>query len=162
MPQIQRVMKRCPSDPAAPRAGGAEGLGARDPQDVEPDAARDVHPGRGGMSVLESPAAMLRRLEPSFLPRAWRAALLRIADSEDARVKARGAEGRGLLWRHGSGSWAPVAISDELVLRIDPDDPGHGFVEPSRTMGLDAYRAGISQTRRAWTVVQAPDERATA
>src|SRR4051794_861143 len=57
---------------------------------------------------------------------------------------------------HGGTGKDPVFELDELdlgaglALRIDPDDPTHGFIEPAREMSMYEFRRHVEMTREQW------------
>jgi hypothetical protein len=52
----------------------------------------------------------------------------------------------------GEGPFEAGVIATGLLLRPDPENVHHGFVEPEQTMALDEYRGALEATRDAWSV----------
>jgi hypothetical protein len=97
-------------------------LGARVPEDVQPDHEGNVHPKTGGMSaVLDDP----RFLPPHFRPRALPGgrSTLPVFALEDHEL--------------GAG----------LEARIEKK---HVFVEPAASVALATYQADLCKTRLPW------------
>ena len=92
-----------------------------------------VHPGTGGMSVSPS----LAQLPVERVPR-------RLAHLRE------GAEGpdSNLIWSHGNGNFIGGAVAPHLRLR--PDRPGHGLVEPEALTALPEFEAALYATRPDW------------
>ena len=139
MPRMYRSMTPDPSGQAPQPGRGARLLGVRVPPvenpDVQPDAAGNVHPLGGGMSVCRE----WRQLMPHRIPRRLQG--LR-----------RGASGRSedKIWRLGDGAFASASIDSALSLRVD--HAPHGSVEPSRRMGLADYEAALAATAPKWVI----------
>ncbi len=108
----------------------ARALGVRLPAegrtaDIAPDAAGDVAPLTGGLSVTPDDPM---RMNPLRRPRAL------------------GGVGRDPLF-----VIVARALPPELAFRADPVDPeAHGFVEPSRRMPLGAYESALQASRPDW------------
>ena len=133
MPLIFRAMT---VDGGRPRVGpSARMLGVRVPDDISPDATGVVRPGTGGMSV----APAWRDLPAHRIP----ARLRHLAP--DARGKNEDA-----CWRMGQGPFQAGPLSPDLHLL--PDRPGHGVVEPARSMGLDEFQRALAATRDEWEI----------
>jgi hypothetical protein len=104
-------------------ADTATGLGVRD-WEVEYDDEGNVEPGLGGMSVSPDVVENLPRF---FLPRPF-----------------------GGTGKHPAWSIDSEELGDRLTYRPDPEDPGHGFIEPIRPMPLEEYRLALAETRDQW------------
>jgi hypothetical protein len=127
MPRLYRAMKE--DGQGLPEIGeGARYLGIRPGKDVPVVLPNElVHPGQGGMSVSPDDPANLPyyRRPPEF-----------------------GGTGRDPVWVIDEGDLGP-----DLCYRPDPDNPGHGFIEPTRTMTKDAYEQALQATQRLWQKV---------
>jgi hypothetical protein len=106
--------------------------------DVSPDAAGNVRPGTGGMSVSPS----LRELPDHRVPKR-----LRLQGVANAR-----GPNELRVWAMGQGQFVGGRVSANLLLRIDPRDKTHGFVEPDIMMQLHEYRQALAATRDLWEV----------
>lgn len=147
MPRIYRAMR---ADGDSPMVGHTQNdtLGVREITvdangrevgDVRPVGGL-VQPCTGGMSVSPSTQA----LPPHLIPKR-----LRTHGYPDAR---RGSTLPDTFpWRMGDGRFSDGALCECLQLRIDAQDPEHGFVEPDREMTLTDYRAAVEVTRPSWT-----------
>ena len=135
MPRVYRVMRKAVDDkPEVGRTG--KSLGVRIPTDIKPDAAGNVHPNTGGMSVAPSMHALPALLVP---------VRLRLL------VPGANATGKNLhVWRMGSGDFREEEIAPSLTLR--PDKPSHGTVQPTSSMPLQAYEAALAATRDEWVI----------
>jgi hypothetical protein len=111
----------------------SNGLGIR-PRDIAPNAEGLVSPGTGGMSVAPRWGDLPVELIPKRL--------------ED---KVPGAAGRNSLacFALGEGSFEEGEIAPELRLR--PNKPDHGYIEPQTKMKLEKYKDAIIATRNCWT-----------
>jgi hypothetical protein len=102
-------------------------LGVRPGSDPTPDvlavnASDTVLPGQGGMSVApDDPLHLLRHRRPASL----------------------GGTGRDPVWYIESAALAP-----ELDFR--PDRPGHGVIEPQRSLTLREFQNALADTRVSW------------
>jgi hypothetical protein len=112
-------------------------LGARVPTDIRPDAAGDVHPGNGGMSVAPS----MHDLPARLVPKRLRHLVPSAAGNDDL-----------LVWRMGEGEFVQEAISEQLLLRLDPKRSNHGFVEPKASMKLEDYQGALAGTHDEWSI----------
>jgi hypothetical protein len=127
MRQLYRAMKEDAYD--MPQLGAsARNLGVRPGIDVPATVpAGMVQPGQGGLSVSPD--------EPIKLPPYRRPPVF-----------------------HGTGK-DPVWMIDETDLgsdlnyRADPQNAGHGFIEPDRPMSLDDYQRAVQQTQPLWRKV---------
>ncbi len=144
MPWIFRAMKEKDGKPMLGASGST--LGVRSPggagkPDIAPDAAGNVIPGTGGMSVSPSVRQLLDRLPPGLIPR---------------RLKPLAPDAVGsnniFVWRMGEGPFAAANITTRLALRPDPQDAGHGLIEPAGPMPLEEYVSALAATRDEWTV----------
>jgi hypothetical protein len=136
MPKIFRGML---PDGAKPMLGSdGKMLGIRIPVDIRPDANGNVFPRSGGMSV--SPT--LRQLPPHRIPRRLRAVGVSDAEGTDKLN----------VWSMGSGPFVEGPVRAGLTLRLDPNDPTHGLVEPDRVMSVNDYRIAIEATRDDWVI----------
>jgi len=124
--------------------GGAAALGVRVPRDVIPNTDGSVSPGHAGMSVSPSVAA-LNRMPARMVPSRLRTVVPGAAGRDDLSV-----------WSLG-GEWdtKEQSVSAGLLLRADPADPLHGFVEPDSVMPLTDYRAALEATQDFWRVDKA-------
>lgn len=143
MAKVFRVMKD--NGAGKPALGESSAtLGVRVPKDIAPDERGDVHPNTGGMSVSPN----WESLPPHITP-------------ERLRQRGfKGASGRNnaFVWRMGEGAFEASAAGDALQLRPDPNRASeHGFIEPSATMKLEAYREALHDTQPDW-VIEEPEE----
>ena len=138
MPRLYRLMK---VDDGRPQLGAAAmTLGVRPaqgerPAEVPVDPNGCVHPGTGGMSVYSSMRAMPARM----IPKRLQSIVPFAAGSNNLKV-----------WAMGEGPFASGSITVRLNLRIDPEDPLHGFVEPSAIMTFDQYVGALTETQLLW------------
>lgn len=102
-------------------------LGVRVPEDIAPDAAGDVHPGTGGMSV--SPDSM------------WN-----LPHHRRPRGMQRGSTGPVEDRIYATD---PADLKRQ-PLDIRPDTPRHATVEPSMQMNLANYEGALAATRPFW------------
>jgi hypothetical protein len=103
----------------------SEMLGARVPQDVQPDEQGLVHPLFGGISVAPD--------DPRHLPPHRRPAAL------------------GGTSKHSVFELALLCLPKSLQFRRDPQKPlRHGFVEPSQSVALDVYQSELALTASLW------------
>lgn len=100
-----------------------------------------VQPGTGGMSVSPSNGS----LPPHLIPKRLRAMY------PDARRS--NALPETFPWKMGEGAFADCPLTDELLLRIDPTDADHGFVEPRAPVSLEEFRAAIEKTCPEWVLL---------
>ncbi len=116
-----------PDEDGRPRVGvKGSMLGVRPGVDIKPDAAGEVAPEQGGMSVTPN--------DPTLLPR-------------HLRPEALGGHGRLPVFAIDAGLLAP----GDLVFRPDPNSPKkHGFVEPAVRMSLSHYQTALAATRPCW------------
>jgi hypothetical protein len=92
------------------------------------DLDGQVHPGRGGMSVVPDDPA---RLPPHFRP---------VALGGFGKLPVFGVEA--------------TRLGEKLFYRPDPKKPTrHGFVEPSAVMTIAAYQIAIAATAPVWQEV---------
>ena len=118
-------------DDGKPQLGrSAKSLGVRVPADIKPDAAGDVHPGTGGMSV--SPDSSLN-----------------VPNHRRPMAMGHGSTGPDDL---GMYAIAKVRVSiGNLTLRPDPRRATkHAFVEPNQVMPLMHYEGALGSTRDDW------------
>jgi hypothetical protein len=138
MPLIFRAMTR--NLEGKPVAGtSARSLGVRVPPDgaadIAPDAAGNVHPETGGMSV----APAWRKLPSYRIPK-------RLAPlAPDACGKNEDA-----CFRLGEGEFIRSVVTAELMLR--PDRPSHGLIEPAVLMSLVNFQAALAATQDQWQI----------
>ncbi len=105
-----------------PLCGSKDGeLGARVPRDIKPDAADNVHPATGGMSVFLDP----QKIHPHFRP-----------------VMLGGLSALPLF------SISSDALGDSLVFQ--EGKRSHGVVGPKITMALPAFQRTLCNTRTQW------------
>ncbi len=106
-----------------PRVGPtARTLGVRD-DDIPVDDEALVYPQTGGMSV---------NLRPESLP-------------VHRRPKALGGESDDPLWIIDE-----AALINGLRYHDDPEEEGHGFIEPAWVMRIDEYEDLLALTRVDW------------
>ncbi len=125
-PMMFRGMEPAPD--GLPLVGRAtRRLGVRVPEDIAPDAAEDVHPGTGGMSV--APDSM------------WN-----LPHHRRPRGMQRGSTGpvRDRVYA------IALAALKQQPLDIRPSSPRHATVEPSRPMPLATYEDALTATRPSW------------
>jgi len=139
---MARVYRCMVSTPEGPRiARDAKSLGVRVPEtnvdnskcDVAVDEYRQVTPGEGGMSV----APAITELPEFRVPRRLRHLVPRAAGNDEM-----------VVWRFGEGEWLDGDFAPALKLR--PDSPKHGVVEPECVMTLQKYEAALAATQRFW------------
>jgi hypothetical protein len=124
-----------------PKVGAqSKNLGVRTPPnphaDIAVDAAGNVQPGAGGMSV----APDWRLLPGHLIPKRLKHVV----------PKARGSN-QLCCWRLDDGAFQPGKITADLWMSPDPAAPNrHGFVEPSRRMALHEFQAALFDTRDDW------------
>ena len=134
MPKIYRSML---SDGDFPMIGDtAKMLGVRVPTDIAPDQDGNVHRADHGMSVAPS---------IGFLPHH------RVPRRLNHIVKSATGGNDLCIWSTGRGDFVESLITDELELRLG-GNLEHGFVSPSQTMQLVAYRDALSSTRHDWGI----------
>jgi hypothetical protein len=148
MPKVYRGML---NDGGRPKLGeSGDLLGVRTPTDVLPGVRPDiipdedgnVHPMTGGMSV--SPSVV--KLPPHRIPKR-----LRLSGVPDAR----GSDKLPYMlhvWAMGEGEFVEGQLAPGLYLRLDPQDPQHGLIEPDRIMRLEEYRRFVANTQQTWTI----------
>jgi hypothetical protein len=136
MPLVFRLMK---SDGDRPSIGTASMmLGVRpDDRDIPVLPDGTVAPGTGGLSVY----AALRDLPARMIPRRLRGLIPKATGSDKLCV-----------WAMGEGPFAPGGIAPKLTLRVDPNDPRHGFIEPEVIMTLAEYQEVLAATQDQWVV----------
>jgi hypothetical protein len=138
MPKIYRSMKREDGKPAI--GNNATSLGVRVPQDIDPDAAGDVHPGPHGMSVSPS----VDRLPMMFIPRRLSERFPKAVGSNNLHI-----------WEMGEGPWVAGGVAPALGLVPDPlKADRHGFVSPNLIMSLADYRAALAATQGTWSLIE--------
>lgn len=117
-------------DDALPLPGAAARLlGVRPGIDLVLNADGAAQPQTGGLSVAPD--------DPLLLP-------------EHRRPLEFGGTGNDPVWRIRVGDLDP-----RLAYRPDPDNPeGHGFIEPSTPMPIEAFQAALEASRSAWTLVE--------
>jgi hypothetical protein len=91
------------------------------------------------MSVYASLKAMPARMVPKRL----RAIIPNAAGSNNLRV-----------WATGTGPFGSSPQAPGLSLRIDPEDPLHGFVEPDAIMAVEQYELALIATQLSWVVAE--------
>ncbi len=133
MPGIIRSMSADGNKPTVGKV--AKMLGVRPNYDIDVSPSGSVKPDTGGLSV----APDWRRLPPFLIPR-------RLANEVG---EARGSN-RLACFRLGAFPFSETMIGESLRLR--PDSPDHGTIEPSREMPIDEYQAALANTRHLWVV----------
>ena len=101
----------------------ARGLGARAGVggDIPVDVHGMVHPETGGISVSPSPQDLPgHRRPPEF-----------------------GGTGKDPVWKMNTDDLGPD-------LKHVPDKPGHGTIQPSRSMHVDDYQKALAETQQKW------------
>ena len=133
MPKIYRVMLKVEGKPAV--GDTANRLGARPQIDIRSDQNGHVRPETGGMSVSPGLNAVPTRLVPERL-----------------RSIVAGARGKNehSIWSMGSGAFFFGEVAFRLILRLDPENNKHGFVEPAALMPFDNYQNALAATQDAW------------
>jgi hypothetical protein len=139
-------MMKCGEDGLPVVAQTASGLGVRikldeGTGDIPVDGAGEVSPGTGGMSVRPS----INSIPPQMLPKRLKEAF------PDLFPEARG-NSTYCVWSMGEGLFETSSLTDNLDLRLDPDEDDHGFVEPSSQMSFDDYFGAVVATRQQWYV----------
>ncbi len=131
MPRMVRAMRASGSSPLI--GSTASTLGVRVPADIAPDSDGIVVPGGGGMSV----APRLEDLPVHRVPK---------------RLRSRRAGAIGsttcFVWAHAEGPFPGAPTAPPLRLR--PDRPTHGVVEPDTRMPFARYEQAIHATRDGW------------
>jgi RHS repeat-associated protein len=121
------VFRGMTNDNGSPQiAQSARGLGARvgPGLDIEADAHGMVHPGTGGISVAPSVGDLpAHRRPPEF-----------------------GGTGKDPVWKMNTDDLG----SD---LKHVADKPGHGTIQPSRSMHVDDYQKALAETQQKWKKV---------
>jgi len=107
----------------------ARTLGVRPGTDIGVDGSGMAHAGTGGMSVTpDDPLGLPGHRRPS---------------------ECGGGTGRDPVFRI-----LRSALGSDLTYSPDPANPsGHGFVEPARSMSIDAYQGALAATRARWELV---------
>ncbi len=151
MPKMYRIM--VPKDDKPEVGSGRNMLGVRSAPDGNPDVVEvngQVPVAAGGMSVNMCLCAM----PPLMVPR-------RLRDIVPG-AKNSGDDGRR-VWRMGQGPFVSSLVSENLTLRTDPDPdkPGHGFVEPARSMALSNYQNALASTQNEWLVDEQRNDECT-
>ena len=116
----------------------AKKLGVRLGEDIQPDSTGNVHPRTGGMSV----APGLRQLPEHRIPKRFKAQGVFNATGTDKLS----------VWTTGTGPFIDGPFAPGLFLRIDPDDPNHGTIEPDCEMPLQEYEQALSTTVDQWVI----------
>ena len=143
MPKIYRTML---ADGGKPKVGSeSKMLGVRiapTPQaDIPVDEQGVVYPQTGGMSV----APEWRKLPYFLVPKRLRA----------LRPDARGSN-QLACWTLGQGAFKQGDLSDNLVLRPDPNGLArHGLVEPKVEMSIETFQEALAKTRDRWVIDEA-------
>ncbi len=99
----------------------ARALGARPNGDIPVDAKGNVHPNTGGVSVSPSP----QDLPPHRRPPEY------------------GGTGKDPVWKLDTSD-----LGDEL--KHVPDKPGHGTIQPTRTVSLSRYQQALANLKGKW------------
>src|SRR4051812_5520371 len=89
-------------------------------------------PGAGGISVYAS----LRTIPAEMVPKRLRPILPFARGSNNLKV-----------WALGEGTFEAGTVAAGLWLRIDPENPLHGFIEPDAIMSITAYESALVATR---------------
>jgi hypothetical protein len=138
MPLIYRVMT---VDDGRPKvANSARGLGVRvgggPNDDIPVTVAGHVAPNSGGMSV----APTWRDLPEIRIPSRLRDKGVLFARGKDSDA----------CWRMGEGMFLAGVVAEGLRLR--PDRPDHGVVEPAIEVPLEKYATDLAATRDMWVI----------
>jgi hypothetical protein len=137
MPLIYRAMQAALDGPVVGHTSN-DTLGVRD-SDIP--AVNDlVTPQTGGMSVSPSK----EQLPPHLIPKKHR----------HLGGRRNNTKPETFPWRMGTGDFADGPLCAKLVLRLDPNDPAHGLVEPDQLMVLTEYRDAIETTHSSWVQEQ--------
>ena len=102
----------------------ARTLGVRANVDILIDGNGMVHPGTGGMSVSPRPADLPMHRRPIEF----------------------GGTGKDPVWRINTRNLGPD-------LKYVPDAPGHGTVQPTRSMLFEEYQEALANTQKDWRKV---------
>ena len=102
----------------------ARTLGVRANVDIQIDGNRMVHPDTGGMSVSPRPADLPMHRRPIEF----------------------GGTGKDPVWRINTRNLGPD-------LKYVPDAPGHGTVQPTRSMLFEEYQEALANTQKDWRKV---------
>ncbi|WP_427108125.1 RHS repeat domain-containing protein [Lysinibacillus xylanilyticus] len=105
-----------------PKLGeSARTLGARPNVDIPVDTNGKVHPRTGGVSVSPSPQDLpTHRKPPEF-----------------------GGTGKDPIWKMNTSN-----LGSDLV--HVPDKPGHGTIQPARSMSFENYQKALAETQTKW------------
>jgi hypothetical protein len=87
--------------------------------------------------------ASLRAMPARMVPKRLRPVIPFAAGSNNLRV-----------WAMGEGPFTAGPLAQHLRLRIDPEDPMHGFIEPDKIMTLAEYEAVLAATQPMWVVTE--------
>jgi hypothetical protein len=130
MPKLFRGMKADAN--GLPAIGpSSRTLGVRPGIDIPANGPAElVSPGQEGMSVAPG--------DPFLLP------IIR-------RPRGFGGTGRDPVWMIDEAE-----LGSDLKYQADPNNAGHGFVEPSWTMTLDEYQRALAATQPYWVTITAP------
>jgi hypothetical protein len=59
-----------------------------------------------------------------------------------------------IVWAAGGGPFVDGPVAPKLNLRVDPEDPLHGFVEPDAIMPAEEYECALAATQPLWAVAE--------
>ena len=140
--RIMRVMKEDAGKPATGDGSATLGIRLKDiglNEDVS--ATAQIEPDAGGMSV----AGCLRTMLATLLPQ-------KFEKIDPERFRGARANKNQKVWVRGDAPYKDSPVTDNLNLRIDDrsEPPGHGSVEPNRSMSLGAYRKALADTQDEW------------
>jgi hypothetical protein len=133
---MYRLMKE---ENGRPKVGSAAMmLGIRlSANELPVDPHGNVHPSTGGMSVYASLRVIPARMVPKRLK---------------SLVQFAAGNNNLFVWAMGEGPFDPGPVAARLRLRIDADDPFHGFIEPDAIMSLQEYLDALAATKELWSV----------
>jgi hypothetical protein len=125
-------------DNGRPKVGDAAMcLGTR-PGEIPVDPGGNVSPGTGGLSVYEFVGVIPAQMVPKRL--------------KSQKFPFAAGNNNMFIWAFGQGRFETGPLANRLNLRIDSEDPHHGFIEPDAIMTAAEYQAALAATRDAWDV----------
>jgi hypothetical protein len=125
-------------DNGLPKVGDAAMcLGTR-PGEIPVDADGNVAPGNGGLSVYASVETIPARMVPKRL--------------KSDKLPFAAGNNNLFAWALSQGPFKAGPLTNQLALRVDTDDPHHGFIEPNGIMGAAEYQAALLATQASWEV----------
>ena len=142
--RILRVMKEEEGKPVTGNGPAMLGVRSKDMGLGEdaPDTVQ-ITPDMGGMSV----AGCLWTLSATLLPKSFE-------KRDPKRFRGARAGNSQQVWVRGDGPYKSSPVTGDLDLLIDDrsEPPGHGSIEPNRSMPMGEYRDLLADTRDEWEV----------